>query len=69
MSLAESAETALRMPLAPRGHVLVTMLQLVPSQCSTRAPEKPPHPTAQTLFAEMAVTTAWRAAPSRAPGS
>src|SRR6516164_9267566 len=36
---------------------LETMVQLVPSQCSTRSPEKlSRNPTAQTLFVEMAVT-------------
>ena len=36
---------------------LVTTLQLVPFQCSTRSPEKlSKNPTAQTLFVEMAVT-------------
>src|SRR5262245_60414733 len=60
-SLAESADTALR-PLTPVNAGLETMLHLVPSQCSTRAPPLP-LPTAQTLFDETTVT-ALRLSPS-----
>src|SRR5712692_5982199 len=49
-SLLASAETASR-PLTPLKAGLETMLQVVPSQCSTRSP-----PTAQTLFDETTVT-------------
>ena len=56
-SVAESAEMAplLMLTLVKAG--LETMLQLVPSQCSTRAFEEPPaNPTAQALSTAGAVT-------------
>src|SRR5947209_16836884 len=53
-SLAESAETAERAP-ALAMTLLETMLQLVPSQCSTSAFPLA-LPTAQTLFEETTVT-------------
>jgi len=53
-SLAESAETAARLPeVAKTG--LETTLQLVQSQCSTKAPPLLP-PTAQTFLDEIATT-------------
>src|SRR5690348_4396391 len=56
-SVAESAEIAPLLMLAPVKAGLETMLQLVPSQCSTRAVAEPPlNPTAQALFAAGAVT-------------
>src|SRR5579864_5524956 len=56
-SVAESAEIAPLLMLTPVKAGLDTMLQLVPSQCSTRAFEEPPaKPTAQALSAAGAVT-------------
>src|SRR6516164_6915411 len=56
-SVAESAEIAPLLMLTAVKAGLDTMLQLVPSQCSTRAFEDPPaNPTAQALSAAGAVT-------------
>src|SRR6516164_405299 len=54
---AESAEIAPLLMLTPAKAGLDTMLQLVPSQCSTRALAAPPaNPTAQALLVAGAVT-------------
>src|SRR6516225_4471994 len=56
-SVAESAEIAPLLMLTPAKAGLDTMLQLVPSQCSTRALAAPPaNPTAQALLVAGAVT-------------
>src|SRR5262249_59325798 len=56
-SFAASAETPKRLSLVPLKAGLETTLPLLPSQCSTKSPEKPSkNPTAQTAFAAMAVT-------------
>src|SRR6516164_4955816 len=56
-SVAESAEIAPLLMLTPAKAGLDTMLQLAPSQCSTRALAAPPaNPTAQALLVAGAVT-------------
>src|SRR5215470_13159106 len=69
-SVAESAEMAPLLMVTPVKAGLDTMLQLVPSQCSTRAEAEPPaNPTAQALLAAGAVTpVSWLPWGSLGPG-